>query len=301
MSKEDNKKVRLRTQEDATKRIVKHLEKAQKQSKIDLEPSDIESLVAPIVSELYEAYEQEGTLPTLQGFADKCENADVAEVILAIDKDPFIKRSHKALILVLLLLIACVVGYVAYTSYYTTDIEEEAEEIEAEEDEADEEEEEETVEEESEEEVDVEATEEVTSEDSSEDSTTESTTASSSSSSGTSSSNTSSSGSSGSTSSNTSSSSSSSSNTSSSSSSNSGSSSSNTSSSSSTTTHTHSFSLTSSWYECIKCANNGGSERFYDSSSLTAHLKAHVLSEGSSNGSRTIEEYTCSCGLTRTS
>ena len=91
-------KVRVRTKEKAQKDILNAVAKAREAGTVDAELSDEDAagVVAPVLDALYEAYEEDGTVPTREVFAERCGDdgagGEVAGVVLAMERDPFVAR-----------------------------------------------------------------------------------------------------------------------------------------------------------------------------------------------------------------
>ena len=91
-------KVRVRSKEKAQKDILSAVAKAREAGTVDAELSDEDAagVVAPVLDALYEAYEEDGTVPTREAFAERCGDdgagGEVAGVVLAMERDPFVAR-----------------------------------------------------------------------------------------------------------------------------------------------------------------------------------------------------------------
>ena len=91
-------KVRVRTKEKAQKDILNAVAKACEAGTVDAELSDeaAAGVVVPVLDALYEAYEEDGTVPTREAFAERCGDdglaGEVAGVVLAMERDPFAAR-----------------------------------------------------------------------------------------------------------------------------------------------------------------------------------------------------------------
>lgn len=91
-------KVRVRSKEKAQKDILSAVAKAREAGTVDAELSDEDAagVVAPVLDALYEAYEEDGTVPTREVFAERCGDdgagGEVAGVVLAMERDPFVAR-----------------------------------------------------------------------------------------------------------------------------------------------------------------------------------------------------------------
>lgn len=51
-----------------------------------------EDEVGDVLDALYEAYESDGAVPTREAFAERCANGEVAQAVLGMGRDPFLKR-----------------------------------------------------------------------------------------------------------------------------------------------------------------------------------------------------------------
>lgn len=73
---------------------LKAVTKASKRGEVAaLTGDEVYDAAMPTLDALYDAYEADGTVPTREAFAERCENEDVGNVVLAMKADPFVKPS----------------------------------------------------------------------------------------------------------------------------------------------------------------------------------------------------------------
>lgn len=91
-------KVRVRPKEKAQRDLLSAVAKARKGGTVDAELSDEDAIgvVAPVLDALYDTYEEDGTVPTREAFAEHCGNdgfaGEVAGVVLAMERGPFVAK-----------------------------------------------------------------------------------------------------------------------------------------------------------------------------------------------------------------
>lgn len=91
-------KVMVRPKEKAQKDILSAVAKAREAGTVDAELSDKNAagVVAPVLGTLYDAYDEDGTVPTREAFAERCGDdgagGEIAGVVLAMERDPFVAR-----------------------------------------------------------------------------------------------------------------------------------------------------------------------------------------------------------------
>ena len=86
-------KVVVRPKDKAQKDIVAAVAKARQSGTVssELSDEDVVGIVTPVVDALYDTYEEDGTVPTREAFAERCASEDVGGVVLGMTRDPFVK------------------------------------------------------------------------------------------------------------------------------------------------------------------------------------------------------------------
>lgn len=87
-------RVAVRPKDKAQRDIVAAVAKARESGTVssELSDEDVAGIVTPVVDTLYDAYEEDGTVPTREAFAERCASEDVGGVVLGMSRDPFVKR-----------------------------------------------------------------------------------------------------------------------------------------------------------------------------------------------------------------
>ena len=87
-------KVTVRPKDKAQRDIVAAVAKAREAGTVssELSDEDVVGIVTPVVDTLYDAYEEDGTVPTREAFAEHCASEDIGNVVLGMSRDPFVKR-----------------------------------------------------------------------------------------------------------------------------------------------------------------------------------------------------------------
>ena len=87
-------KVVVRSKDKAQRDILAAVAKARETGAVSSELSneDVAVVVTPVVDALYDAYEEDGTVPTREAFAERCASEDVGGVVLGMVRDPFVRR-----------------------------------------------------------------------------------------------------------------------------------------------------------------------------------------------------------------
>lgn len=87
-------RVAVRPKDKAQRDIVAAVAKARESGTVssELSDEDVAGIVTPVVDALYDAYEEDGTVPTREAFAERCASEDVGGVVLGMSRDPFVKR-----------------------------------------------------------------------------------------------------------------------------------------------------------------------------------------------------------------
>ena len=89
------KGVNVRPKEEAMSLILETLQKAKAKGDelgIDVDTFGGQDAVEPVLDALYAAYEEEGTVPSREGFAERCGDKGLAEFVLDMPRDPFAKK-----------------------------------------------------------------------------------------------------------------------------------------------------------------------------------------------------------------
>ena len=89
------KGVNVRPKEEAMSLILEALQKAKAKGDelgIDVDTFGGQDAVEPVLDALYAAYEEEGTVPSREGFAERCGDKGLAEFVLDMPRDPFAKK-----------------------------------------------------------------------------------------------------------------------------------------------------------------------------------------------------------------
>lgn len=87
-------KVVVRPKDKAQRDILAAVAKARETGAVSSEllDEDVVGIVTPVIDALYDAYEEDGTIPTRDAFAERCVSEDVGNVVLAMGSDPFVAR-----------------------------------------------------------------------------------------------------------------------------------------------------------------------------------------------------------------
>lgn len=87
-------RVAVRPRDKAQRDIVAAVAKARESGTVssELSDEDVADIVTPAVDALYDAYEENGSIPTREAFAERCVSEDVSGVVLGMASDPFVKR-----------------------------------------------------------------------------------------------------------------------------------------------------------------------------------------------------------------
>ena len=84
------KGVNVRPKEEAMSLILETLQKAKAKGDelgIDVDTFGGQDAVEPVLDALYAAYEEEGTVPSREGFAERCGDKGLAEFVLDMPRD----------------------------------------------------------------------------------------------------------------------------------------------------------------------------------------------------------------------
>lgn len=84
-------KVTVRPKLKAIGDITKAVTRARAEGRVsgEMTPDEVTEAVVPVVDALYDAYEEDGTVPTREAFAERCASEDIGNVVLAMPRDPF--------------------------------------------------------------------------------------------------------------------------------------------------------------------------------------------------------------------
>lgn len=87
-------KVVVRPRDKAQRDILAAVAKARETGAVspELSDGDVAGIVTPVIDALYDAYEEDGTAPTRDAFAERCVSEDVGNVVLTMGSDPFVAR-----------------------------------------------------------------------------------------------------------------------------------------------------------------------------------------------------------------
>lgn len=87
-------KVVVRPKDKAQRDILAAVAKARETGAVSSEllDEDVVGIVTPVIDALYDAYEEDGTIPTRDAFAGRCVSEDIGNVVLAMESDPFVAR-----------------------------------------------------------------------------------------------------------------------------------------------------------------------------------------------------------------
>lgn len=87
----DEAKVTVRPKLKAIGDITKAVTKVRAEGRVseEMTPDEVTETVVPVVNALYNAYEEDGTIPTREAFAERCASEDISNVVLGMARDPF--------------------------------------------------------------------------------------------------------------------------------------------------------------------------------------------------------------------
>lgn len=89
------KALKVRPKEEAMALILEALQKTKGKGDelgIDVDTFGGQDAVEPVLDALYNAYEENGTVPSREGFAELCGDKGLAEFVLDMPRDPFVKK-----------------------------------------------------------------------------------------------------------------------------------------------------------------------------------------------------------------
>lgn len=90
----DAPKAEVQPESAAYLAILKAVTKASKRGEVAaLTGDEVYDAAMPALDALYDAYEADDTVPTREAFAERCENEDVGNIVLAMKDNPFVKSS----------------------------------------------------------------------------------------------------------------------------------------------------------------------------------------------------------------
>lgn len=86
-------KVHVRPKRKAAKAILDYLDANDEALPDDIGQFEVNEAVIKVVDALYDACETDGTVPTREGFAERCEEPSIGQTVLSMPEDPFVRKT----------------------------------------------------------------------------------------------------------------------------------------------------------------------------------------------------------------